>query len=261
MVPSRVRGLEMASYGRHVRIVLLTLLAGTASCAPSARVPLAVPLTPVGGSRPATPSGLMLIAAFGDGVWGQEQQRAEMTGGGLGFATGDRFAFSASAYGSTREVRDANGNVDHGEPTFVARGKIRLHDFVGGKASIGVHTALLGSQRLRHDIQNDRLLAWELALPLEFYPLGESFPDHRFGLYVAPRLVFQTLDDRLRGVSTKGTMVGGLLGLTARWRHVALSGELNVAKTPTMSYVGTTFPGGWLALPIAGVSVIIPLGN
>jgi hypothetical protein len=68
MVSSRVRGLGMASYGRHVRIVLLTLIAGTASCAPSVRVRLAVPLPTVGGSRPATPHGLLLIGAFGDGV-------------------------------------------------------------------------------------------------------------------------------------------------------------------------------------------------
>ena len=260
-MPSRVRGLEMASYGRHVRIVLLTLFAATASCAPSVRVPLAVPLQAVGGSRPAAPSGLQLIGAFGDGVWGQEQQRAELAGGGIGFSAGDRFEFSASVYGSTREVRDANGNSDYGEPTFAARGKIRLHDFGGGRASIGLHTALLGSQRFRYDVQDDLLLAWDVALPLEFYPLGGPFPDRRLGLYVAPRFVFQTLEDRARRVTTKGTMAGGLLGLAARWRHVALSGELNFARTPTMSYVGTIFPAGWLVLPMLGISVILPLGN
>ena len=261
MVSSRIRGLGMASPDRHARIVLFTLIAGAASCAPSVRVPLAVPLPAVGGSRPATSQGLQLIGAFGDGVWGQEQQRAEMAGGGLGFAAGDRFEFSALAYGSTREVRNANGSSDYGEPTFAARGKIRLTDFWGGKASLGIHTAVLGSQRSRYDVQDDFLHAWDVALPLEFYPLGRQSPDHRLGVYAAPRFVFQALDDRLRGVSTNGTMAGGLLGLTARWRHVALSGELNLAKTPTMSYVGTTFPGGWLALPMAGVSVIIPLGN
>ena len=155
----------------------------------------------------------------------------------------------------------SNGSSDYGEPTFAARGKIRLHDFGGGMASIGVHTAVLGSQRWRYDVQDDLLLAWDVALPLEFYPLGGPSPDHRLGLYVAPRFVFQTLEDRARRVTAKGTMAGGLLGLAARWRYVALSGELNFAKTPTMSYVGTTFPGGWLALPMAGVSVIIPLGN
>lgn len=259
MVFSRFCGLGMAGSSRHARIVFFTLLAGNASCAPSVRVPLAVPLPAVGGSRPATPQGLLLIGAFGDGVWGQEQERAEMAGGGLGFATGDRFEFSALGYGSTREVRNANGSTDYGEPTFAARGKIRLTDFWGGKASIGIHTAVLGSQRSRYDVQNDLLLAWDVALPLEFYPLGGQSPDHRLGLYAAPRFVFQTLDDRLRGVSTKGTMAGGLLGLAARWRYVALSGELNLAKTPTMSYVGTTFPGGWLVLPMAGISVILPL--
>ena len=261
MVSSRIRGFGMASPDGHSRIFLFTLIAGAASCAPSVRVPLAVPLPAVGGSRPATPQGLQLIGAFGDGVWGQEQQRAEMAGGGFGFAAGDRFEFSALAYGSTREVRNANGSSDYGEPTFAARGKIRLHDFGGGMASIGVHTAVLGSQRWRYDVQDDLLLAWDVALPLEFHPLGGPSPDHRLGLYVAPRFVFQTLEDRARRVTAKGTMAGGLLGLAARWRYVALSGELNFAKTPTMSYVGTTFPGGWLALPMAGVSVIIPLGN
>jgi len=30
---------------------------------------------------------------------------------------------------------------------------------------------------------------------------------------------------------------------------------------PTMSYVGTTFPAGWLVLPMLGISVIRPVGN
>ena len=261
MVSSRIRGLGMASPDRHARIVLFTLIAGSASCAPSVRVPLAVPLPAVGGSRPATPQGLQLIGAFGDGVWGQEQQRAEMAGGGLRLRCGgpfrvQRLGLRLHSRGAERQrqLRLWRTDLRGSRQDSTAR-------FRGGMASIGVHTAVLGSQRWRYDVQDDLLLAWDVALPLEFYPLGGPSPDHRLGLYVAPRFVFQTLEDRARRVTAKGTMAGGLLGLAARWRYVALSGELNFAKTPTMSYVGTTFPGGWLALPMAGVSVIIPLGN
>ena len=66
--------------------VLFALLAGAPSCVETVRVPLAVPLPAVGGSRPATPQGLQFIGEFGDGLWGQEQERAEMAGGGVGFA-------------------------------------------------------------------------------------------------------------------------------------------------------------------------------
>ncbi len=73
------------------RTVLVALLAGTSSCAaPPRRLPLAVPLPAVSGSRPATPQGLWAFAEFGDGVWGQEQERVEMAGVGVGFSLRDR---------------------------------------------------------------------------------------------------------------------------------------------------------------------------
>ena len=153
------------------RTVLVALLAGPASCRTSVRVPLAVPLTAVGGSRPATPQGLQLISEFGDGVWGQEQERAEIGGGGLGFAMQDRIEFSISGYASTRSVQDSLGNDHTGEPVTGVRGKIRLGDLLGGRASLGIHIAHMTSQRERGDVQDERLTSWDIALPLEVYRL------------------------------------------------------------------------------------------
>jgi len=221
------------------------------------RIPLAVPLPAVGGSRPATPQGLQLIAEFGDGVWGQEQERVEIAGAGLGFSLRDRVEFGFSSYVPTRTVQNQTGDATTG-----VRLKVRLGDFREGRASVGLHIAALTSERQGGALQQDeRLSAWDISLPLEIYPWGEQFVDRRWGLYAAPRLVFQTFEDRITSESAKGTLAAALLGAAARWRSVAVPGELNFARTPTMSFGGTTFQGGWLLLPIASVRGMIPIGD
>jgi hypothetical protein len=219
---------------------------------------LAVPLTSVGGSRPATPQGLRLIGEFGDGVWGQEQERVELAGGGLGLSAADRIEFSVSGYAPTRQVQSQNAN-----PTLAVRGKVRLGDFFGGRTSIGLHVARLSATRQRGSVQNERMTAWDVALPMTFYPVGSQFAgaDYRWGVYVAPRLVFQSFEDRLTRETTSGTLAAGLLGVVARWRHVTLTGELNFAHAPSMTFGNTTSQGGWGLLPMASVSVILPIGN
>jgi integrase len=44
---------------------------------------------------------LELIGEFGDGVWGQEQERVEVGGGGFAFSLRDRVEFSFLAYSPT----------------------------------------------------------------------------------------------------------------------------------------------------------------
>ena len=128
------------------RTVLVALLAGTSSCVPSVRIPLPVPLPSVGGSRPATPQGLHLALEFGDGVWGQEQERVEMGGGGLGISVGDRIELGVSGYGATRRVQSRTSAT-----TTAVRGKVRLGDFAGGRASVGLHVTGMASGRLEGD--------------------------------------------------------------------------------------------------------------
>ncbi len=107
------------------------------------------------------------------------------------------------------------------------------------------------------------MTAWDVALPVTVYPFDLQFADadYRWGVYAAPRLVFQTFEDRMTGLTTKGTMAAALLGGVARWRHFAVTGELNFAHTPTTTFGNTTFPGGWLLLPMVSVRGIVPLGD
>ena len=227
------------------RAVLVALLASASSCGPPpTRIPLAVPLAAVGGSRPATPQGLELIVEFGDGVWGQEQERVEIGGVGLGVALRDRVELSFSGYTPTRTVQDQTGATTAG-----FRGKVRLGDFREGRASLGFHVAYMSSQRDRGTLQDERLTALDVALPLTVYPWGEQFVDRRWGIYAAPRLVFQSFEDRLAGETTDGTLAAALLGVVARWRHFALTGELNLARTPSLSFGSTTSQSEWLLLP------------
>ncbi len=85
--------------------------------------------------------------------------------------------------------------------------------------------------------------------------------DDRWGVYAAPRLVFQTFEDRLASETTKGTLASALMGVAARWRNVAVTGELNFARTPNMGFGNTTFQSGWILLPMLSVSGILPIGD
>ncbi len=192
MTTHRIRGsLRRASVG--------LALIGLAGCAETVRVPLAVPLPAVGGSRPAGPQGIHFALGFGDGLWGQEQQRAEMFGAGLGFSARDRVEILGSAYTTTRTVTDSLGGDHTAETTSGMRGKLRLQDFRDGRASVGVHVAVMGAERVRLDSQDERLSALDIAVPVEVYPLPGSLPDTRLGVYAAPRLIFQSFRDRSAG--------------------------------------------------------------
>lgn len=243
------------------RAWLVFVLALTTGCIESVRVPLAVPLAPLGGSRPAGPQGIHVGAEFGDGVWGQEQERAEMAGGVVGFSARDRAEVLVTAHGPTRAVYDSGGDAHTGEATAGFRVKARLGDFRGGRASAGVHLAALTAARERSDTQDERLSAVDIAFPVEFYPVGGPLVDYRFGIFAAPRLTFQTFEDRLARETTRGTMVTGVVGVVGRWRYFAVSGELNFARTPTMTFNDVTFESGLIMLPVLGVRGIIPIGG
>jgi len=254
------------SSGRHdlgkLRIPATFLLLGTGACASFVRVPLAVPLSAVGGARPSTPQGLEFFVDFGDGVWGQEQERAEMIGSGIGFAVADRVELSASTHQSTRTVQDEYGDSRRGETTRSGRGKVRFAKFAAERGSISLQAGFLTSSRASGDVQDDHLFAWDLALPVEYSltPAAGEAPSGRWGLYAGPRLVFQTFEDRLAGVTESGTLAAGLLGVAGRWRHFAISGELNVAHTSRLGAPAGVGAGDWLLLPGMSVTGMVPIG-
>lgn len=245
-----------------IRQVSLALaLSLSTGCAEFVRVPLAVPLVPVGGSRPAGPQGIHFGVDFGDGVWGQEQERAEMIGSVLGFSARDRVEVLAGSHGSTRTVTDKTGAEHTGELTAGVRGKIRLRDFLGDRASVAIHAAVLSSARESSDEQNERLSAVDVAVPVEYYPIDGVLADYRFGIFAAPRLTYQSFTDRHANETTTGTIVSAVAGLVGRWRYFALSGELNFSRTPTMTFADATFDSGFLLLPVMEVRAIIPIGG
>jgi hypothetical protein len=126
---------------------------------------------------------------------------------------------------------------------------------------VGIHVTRITAGREAAPVQDDRLSAWDIALPVTFYPVGDQPVDPRRGVYAAQRLIFQTFEDRMTSQAEKGTLAAALLGVAARWRYVAVSGELNLAHTPSMSFANATFQGGWILLPMAGASVILPIGD
>lgn len=252
--------------GRHdlgtLRIPLVFLLLGTGGCASAVRVPLAVPLPAVGGARPSTPQGLELVVDFGDGVWGQEQERAEMVGSGLGIALKDRVELTASAHQSTRTVQDEYGNDRRGETTTSGGAKVRFAEFANGRGSVALHAVVLGSSRVSGSAQDEHLSAWDLALPIEYALVsadGDPASSH-WSVFGGPRLVFQTFEDRLANVTESGTLAAGLFGLAGRWRHFAIAGELNVAHTSPLGLPAGVDGGDWLLLPAVSVRGMIPIG-
>ncbi len=195
-------------------------------------------------------------------MWGQEQERAEVAGLGLGLSLRDRVELSISAYGPTRTVRDGDGNEHQGEDVFGFRGKVRLGDLWNGRASVGLHLAHISKQR-ENPVQDERLTAFDIAVPLTFYRGDLEFADadYRWGVYAGPRLVLQTFDDRLVPETTKGTLAAAMVGVAGRWRYVAVTGELNFARAPGLTFGGTTLQGGWHLLPMASIRTMIPLGD
>jgi hypothetical protein len=261
---TRERTTARRSHGRFAG-VLLVALGGlvSASCVETIRVPLAVPLSPVAGARPATPSGLLLGIDFGDGLWGQEQERAEMVGGGIGFAADDRVEVNLGGSWSTRTVRNSSGNPHTGEPTNTVRVKVRLADFWDTRGAVGLHVARSSASRVRDDVQADYLTALDIAVPIEIYRTNGPLDGTRLGAYIAPRVMLQIFEDRRTRPwrTTKGTMLGALVGVAGRWRYIALSGELNFVRTPLMHFENATFGNGWHLLPTGRFRVMLPLGD
>lgn len=241
--------------------LLVVPLFGSYGCTEYVRVPLAVPLPAVAGARPAGPQGIQLLAEFGDGLWGQEQERAEMAAVGISVSVLDRGEATWTEYGSTRQVRDSTGSAHSGELTRSVLGKIRLWDFREGGLTLGFHVARMKARRTEGTVQDEELTAWDIAFPLELNRLPGGLGGDRLGVYAAPRIVLETFQERRGPASQSGTLVGGLAGISGRWRYVALAGEVNVLHRPVMDYPGVVSSSGWILLPMGSIRLILPIGG
>jgi hypothetical protein len=103
------------------------------------------------------------------------------------------------------------------------------------------------------------MTALDFALPIEYRPMGRGAPDSRLALYAGPRLIRESFVDRdTFGSSTRGLLFGGFMGAVGRWRFVTVSGEVNVARTPTLELGDEVFRGGWIGLPSLRVTAVLP---
>jgi hypothetical protein len=249
---------------------LVTALAASwclSGCIKEVRVPLPTPLPTVGGARPIVGEGLQFLGEFGDGVWGQEQERAEMAGVGLGVSAKRRFEALYSAFHSTRKVRvESSGTKQSGSFAHLLRGKLNVGEFQNSRLWVGLHLSRTWAARNRGTVQDEELRALDLAIPVEFRWLArEADPRgvtaREIALYAGPRTVIQNIRDRATRERDRGAILAILLGAKARLGSVGLIGELNFAWTPAMELGSIRSDPGFIVLPMIGIRVLVPTGE
>jgi len=229
-------------------------------CQVPVRVPLGVPLPTVGGARPATPGGIFAGVTFGDGLWGQEQLRAEMAGYTAGLTALDRVAFEIFGQSTTQSVRDSLGGSESPPMTEGVALKVRLFGFDGGRGALGVRLARSTADRSSDPLQDDQLVVLDFAIPFEYRPLSrDSIVDTRLALHAGPRFVHQTFDQGALGPETSGTALAGFVGVAGRWRYLSITGEAAVVRTPSLLVGSTASPPGWIFLPSLELAAVLPL--
>lgn len=235
-------------------ILVVPALASAGCYTPTAgvRVPLPVPLSPVEGAAPTLVEGLSLSGFFGDGFWGQEQERAELLGFGAGLSAADRVEFTASAFHSTRSVPGPADADLNGPAVNVLAFKARLIDLGSDRLTAGVRVGWFETDRTQSDAnggeaQNDRLSVWDVSVPIEVRALGaDGFLGH-VAAYVAPRVIRQTFHSF--GDRDRGTAKGLALGFKTTGARLGVVTEATLIRTPEIDVGGYRSDPGWMLVP------------
>lgn len=256
-------------YRRPVRrtTLALSIAAVAGACVPTTpdpRVPLPVPLPAVEGAGPVESTSLFAGLSFGDGFWGQERERAELTGIGFGFTLLDRVELEIHDYDSNRTVDDENGTPHTGSGATTVRIKVRAGESESGDWSLGLVGAYSTSSRVVPGVQDESVTAWDLALPIEYTGAGGGREDP-FGFYAGPRFVRQAFESRIVEAGAPpaddGVAWGGVLGLRKRvgWLHVAAEGSLMRAPRLQVGSFGSR--DGWIFIPALTGKLVLPIGD
>ena len=252
---------------------LAILLAYSASIAtsgcgpivPDPRVPLPVPLPAVEGARPSVGSGIFVGALFGDGFWGPERERAELTGTSLGFGFADRIEVGFDEYVSNRTIDDANGVPHRGATAETVRAKVVVKESADGAWAFGLVAAYSTAARTVSNVQDESASSLDLALPVEFETLSNPAPGRRIGLYGGPRFILKSFEDRLATAEQQskdsGMAWGALLGLRSRigWLHLAAEGS--VMRSPRLQAGAYGSEDGWMFIPALTAKLVVPIGE
>lgn len=94
---------------------------------------------------------------------------------------------------------------------------------------------------------------WELAVPTEFL-LSALHETTQVSVYSGPRIMYEDYSDALVPADDLSDVIPAILtGIHFRYHSVHLFGEGNLVFRPETTYCDTTFDGGTILLPIAGI--------
>lgn len=248
------------------RSLLPSLLIALGACYTprGARVPLVIPFSPIEGAAPSVPQGISFSGFFGDGLWGQEQERAEIRGYGGGFALADRVEFTIGSFHSTKEVEGVEGRDLDGPDVETTALKVRLLDLGSRRMTVGFRVA--ASRASRHELegtvgagQHDELDVWDLSLPVEVRWVGdEGFWSFVAG-YAAPRFVRQEF--RSFEQEDTGTAWGLSVGFKTVRKWVGVVTEATLIRTADLKVGGYGSNPGWTFLPSIAGKIYLAFGD
>lgn len=199
------------------------------SCGPPQRRALPAPFPLTAGATPIPARGIGLGLELGDGLRGQELSRTEIFAGGIAVGFADAVSASLHGYEETRGV---------GESGTFWRMKVRLASPFGSNSLLGLHFATAWTERQAADVQDEKLRVFDLAVPVEFLLTKPGAP-RGVSVFVAPRVVIEDYEDRLRPSESVNVGIAGMLGgLHFRSGIFHLFGEASVVYVPENQFMG-----------------------
>jgi hypothetical protein len=214
------------------------------SCVTPKRValPSPFPLTYGGTTIPA--NGVAAGLEFGDGLRGQEVQRAEISSLNLGIGVFDRMSVSMAAYGG-REEGDPLGRL--------WRVEVRLGELFGSRSSVSVHAGLATAHREDPPAQRERLRTLDVAVPAEIL-LTDPANRRKGSVYVGPRVTREVYRDDLdRRQDMQNVYAGVLGGGHLRYGVLHLFAEATLFYVPKGTFHNVTYGGRLTVMPVVGV--------
>ncbi len=227
---------------RSAGIIACAALTCVACVAPK-RVALKSPFPLTYGGTTIPANGVAVGVEYGDGLAGQERERAGILNLNLRIGVLDRVSVSAAAYGGT----------EGGDPAGVLwRANVRLGELFGPRSSVAVHAGFATTHRQDLPAQHENLRAIDVAVPAEFL-LTDPAERRKGSVYVGPRVTRESYHDELdRLQDLEATYVGVLGGAHLRYGVLHLFAEATLLYVPKSSLHGVTYGGGLTLLPTVG---------
>jgi hypothetical protein len=204
-------------------------------------LPSPFPLTHGGTTIPA--NGVAVGLEFGNGLRGQEVQRASILNFNLGIGVLDRISVSAAGYGGN-ENGDRSGSL--------WRVKARVGEVFGPRSSVSVQVGVAAIDREDLPAQQESLRTVDVAVPAEFL-LTDPSERRKGSVYIGPRLTRESYRDDLDHRQDLRTLCGGVLGgAHLRYGVLHLFAEATLLYVPKSSLQGVSYGGRLTVMPTVG---------